>query len=121
MNNQPEKNEAAKKNNDGRMLYGLTLAFAVVAGGANIAFLPKVNRMQDADPVFVTPVARQTVEDMGYGNVRIVTFNKAADKPARLTFVAEKDMTVYAGEVECTARHCARFKVEKAAFGSQAS
>lgn len=118
MQNKAEKNEV-KKNNDGMKVMGLTMAFAVALAGANIAFLSKVDQMQDADPVFVMPMAKQTVEDMGYGNVRIVTFNKVAeDQPARLEFVAEKDFTVYTGEVDCTARSCTRFKVEKVNFAS---
>jgi len=118
MQNKPEINET-KKNNDGMKVMGLTMAFAVALAGANVAFLTKVNRMQDADPVFVMPMAKQTVEDMGYGNVRIVTFNKVAeDQPARLAFVAEKDFTVYTGEVDCTARSCTSFKVEKVNYGS---
>lgn len=118
MQNKPEINET-KKQKEGwaAMLYMGTFAAAVA--GANIMFLDNLNRAQDADPVFVIPVAEQAVEDMGYNNVRIATFNKAAeDKPARLTFSAEKDFAIFVGEADCTARSCSRVKVTRVAYGS---
>ena len=118
MKNQPELN-AAKKEKDGWKMLGLTAAFAMVVSAGNVAFLNYADKAQAADPVFVMPVAEQAVEDMGYGNVRIVTFNTGAeDNRARLGFVAEKNFEVYAGEVSCNAHSCNRFKVEKVTYGS---
>ncbi len=118
MQNKPETNET-KKQKDGwaAMLYMGTFAAAVA--GANIMFLDNLHRAQDADPVFVMPVAEQAVEDMGYNNVRIATFNKVSeDKSARLTFSAEKDFSTFIGEADCTARGCSRVKVTRVAYSS---
>lgn len=105
MNNNQKKSEPEQKN-DGWQAIGLMAAFAIVVGGANMAFLNTVDKTQNADPIYVMPVAQKSVEDLGYGNVRFATFNKEADKPARVTFTAERDFVTYQGEADCTARTC---------------
>lgn len=108
-----------KQKSNGLQAMTVMGAFALAVGACNLAFLTAVDMRQDADPVFVIPVAEQAVEDMGYNNVRITSFNKyAEDKPARLTFSAEKDFSVYIGEADCTARSCRRVEVSKVSLGS---
>jgi hypothetical protein len=110
MNNNQKKSEPEQQK-DGWQAIGLMAAFAIAVGGANMAFLHSVDKAQDADPVYVMPVAERSVEELGYGNVHFATFNKEADKPARLTFTAEKDFVVYQGEADCTSRSCSKINL----------
>lgn len=113
MNNNQKKPEPEQKN-DGWQVMGLVAAFAVAVSGANIMFLNAADKAQDADPVYVMTTAEKSVEDLGYGNVRFETFNKEADRPARVTFTAEKDFVAYKGFADCTARSCSRVNVSVA-------
>ena len=103
-----------KPKNDGWQAIGLMAAFAIVVGGANMAFLNSVDKAQDADPIYVMTTAEKSVEELGYGNVRFETFNKEANRPARVTFTAEKDFVTYKGFADCSARSCSRVNVSVA-------
>lgn len=113
MNNN-QKKSAAEQKKEGWQVFGLMTAFAIAVGGANMAFHHAADKMQDADPMYVMPVAERSVEELGYGNVHFATFNKEADKPARLTFTAEKDFVVYQGEADCTSRSCSKISLSVA-------
>lgn len=96
----------------GVFAYVAASVLAIGAAGAMVAFNGAVKKAQDNDPMFVMPTAQQRIEDMGFNNVRFVAFNKAADKPAQLTFTAEKDALPYSGEAHCTSTSCPRIKVQ---------
>lgn len=112
---QNAQTEPAKQSSGWGAILGMgTLAVAV--GSASIIFNATVGKMQDADPVLVLPVAQQRIEDMGYNNVRFKTFNTVADKPAEITFTAEKaaegvGFVVYEGEANCNTRGCPKISV----------
>ena len=95
---------------------GITV-LAVAAAAATVSFNAASERARDRDPAFVTPTAQQRIEDMGFSNVRFHDFNKAANKPAQLTFTAEKDAVTYSGEAHCTATACPRITVKQAKLG----
>lgn len=96
----------------GVFAYVAASALAVASAGVIVAFNGAVKKAQDNDPMFVMPTAQQRIEDMGFNNVRFIAFNKAADKPAQLTFTAEKDALPYSGEAHCTSTSCPRIKVQ---------
>ena len=116
-NNSTTDNQTPKTNSDGWAALLCMGALAVTVAGANMALLDGLDKAQDKDPVLVLPVVERSVENLGYSNIRFETFNKAADKPARITFTAEKDMIPYSGEADCTARSCSRVSV-KINFGT---
>ncbi len=112
---QPQKQTAPaseRVSKGGVFAYVAASVLAIGAAGATVAFNSAVQKAQDNDPVFVMPTAQQRIEDMGFSNVRFVAFNKAADKPAQLTFTAEKDALPYSGEAHCTSTSCPRITVK---------
>ncbi|HRI77562.1 MAG TPA: hypothetical protein PLX33_11330 [Alphaproteobacteria bacterium] len=105
-----------RKKSDGWAAFLCMGTFMAAVGSASIIFNAAVDKMQDKDPMFVLPVAQQRIEDMGYNNVRFKTFNKAAEKPAEITFTAEKAVdgvgfVVFEGEANCNTRGCPKISV----------
>jgi len=111
-NTASEENQTPKAKSDGWAALLWMGTVAVALGSANMLFLNGLDKAQDKDPVLVLPVVERSVENLGYSNVRFQTFNKVADRPARITFTAEKDMIPYAGEADCTARSCSRVSLK---------
>ncbi len=109
--NNTDENQAPKTKSDGWAAFLFMGTAALALGSANMLFLNGIDKAQDQDPVLVLPVVERSVENLGYSNVRFQTFNKAADKPAHITFTAEKDTIPYSGEADCTARSCSRVSV----------
>jgi hypothetical protein len=98
---------------NGNFLFASTLVLAFAAAAAVGNF--EVNKMQDADPVFVMNAARQQIQGMGYTNVQFSTFNKAAAKPAHVTFSADQKtpegILHYKGMGDCSAISCSKVSI----------
>ncbi len=109
---QPAAHASEPVSKAGVFAYVAASVLAIGAAGATVAFNSAVQKAQDNDPVFVMPTAQQRIEDMGFSNVHFQTFNKSADKPAQLTFTAEKDALPYSGEAHCTSTSCPRITVK---------
>ena len=108
-----QEQPAQKPVSTGKMLGISTLMIAFASAIAIGDF--EVNKMQDADPVFVTNAAQKQVEAMGMTNVKFSTFNKAAEKPAEVTFTADKTVQQgtlhYVGTGECSSTGCTKLSV----------